>query len=343
LVVTPNKTKVIPYENKISPIDPDSYQKLKTGLPATAATEIKILPELHVEGGSTATAAPVAFRIMFTLDQQLRYNDTLKKFTARLAFLLVNESGDNTTAIEPVRVEVQSNDLTSIHPGHISIDHLSIPSTYIDVAGSYVSDSVAVKLSTTSNPAGYTTYLKVMPTLEISTNAKKVQGFGIQEIPVQVRFKGSNSNDSALVSLSTSKGSISPNPVAVKYNNSATVYLRSDGIGNSKLSAISGSINSNEINFKFTFPWLFLISSILGGLIGSLAKYFLSSGEKGSAIKPIMGGILIGFIGAVAYYGLGVNLLGIKLSAGLNALAVLALSALCAYFGISLIKLDGNK
>jgi hypothetical protein len=52
---------------------------------------------------------------------------------------------------------------------------------------------------------------------------------------------------------------------------------------------------------------------------------------------------LIGIIGAIAYYGLGVNLLGISLSAGLNELAVLALSALCAYFGISVIRLDGKQ
>jgi len=39
---------------------------------------------------------------------------------------------------------------------------------------------------------------------------------------------------------------------------------------------------------------------------------------------------------------LGVNLLGISLSAGANELAVLALSALCAYFGISLMKMDGK-
>ena len=64
--------------------------------------------------------------------------------------------------------------------------------------------------------------------------------------------------------------------------------------------------------------------------------------EKKSWIKPFIGGILIGFIGAIAYYGLGLSLLGVSLNAALNALAVLALSALCAYFGISLIKMDGK-
>ena len=209
--------------------------------------------------------------------------------------------------------------------------------------GAHVSDSAEVKLSTTSFPGGYIKYLTVVPSLQISSNATSLQGFGIQEIPVQIRFVGSNAPDSAMVSLSASKGTVSPNPVYLRYNNTATVYLRSDGMGKSKLSAISGSTNSNDLNFRFTFPLLFLLASLLGGLIGSLAKYFLSTGEKGSARNPIIGGILIGLIGAVAYYGLGVNLLGIHLSAGLNALAVFALSSLCAYAGISIIRLDGMK
>jgi uncharacterized membrane protein YjjP (DUF1212 family) len=102
-------------------------------------------------------------------------------------------------------------------------------------------------------------------------------------------------------------------------------------------------MKSNDLNFRFAFPWFFLLASILGGLTGSLAKYYITVKGKKSWKKPVIGGILIGFIGAIAYYSLGVNLLGISMSAGLNEIAVLALSALCAYFGIGLLKLDGKK
>jgi uncharacterized membrane protein YeaQ/YmgE (transglycosylase-associated protein family) len=144
------------------------------------------------------------------------------------------------------------------------------------------------------------------------------------------------------VSFSSQKGVVTPNSVYLSHNNPSTVYLRSDGLGSSILSATSSIADSNTLQFSYVFPWLFLLAAVIGGLTGSLAKYFLAGDEKGSAVKPIIGGILIGIIGAVAWYGLGVNLLGAKLSPALNALAVFALSALCAYFGIGLIKMDGK-
>ena len=339
-----NKKQVLPYENKISGIDKASYQKINAAsLFHSAAEDIKIIPELHIEPGGGQTE-DIAYRIMFTSEQPLQYSRTLKKFRGLLGFLLINESGNNSSHIEPVNIEVASNEVTTIKPESFKVDHLSIPSSKIELVADQVSDSAAIKVFTTSHPEGYTAYLKVRPTLEIFSNQTKLQGFGIREIPVTVRFIGSNSADPVLVSFIAGKGTVTPLTLSMTYNKPATVYLRSEGIGNSKLSATSNITgNSNELNFKFVFPWFFLLASILGGLIGSLAKYFLNVKEKGSAVKPITGGILIGLIGAAAYYGLGVNLLGISLSAGANELAVLALSALCAYFGISLIKLDGKQ
>ncbi len=338
-----NKKQVISYDKNILAIDNASYQKLKEASQLTVpADEVKIIPELHVEPGANNTEE-IAYRILFTLEQPLQYNDTLKKFNGRLGFLLVSESGSNDPPAQPVSIEVLSNVVSSIKPESFKIDHVSIPSAWVDLATERVNDSAAVKVITASNPNGYITYLKVTPSLVISTNQTKLQGLGIEQIPVNVMFVGSSSADSVKVNFSTQKGTVTPNSVYVKYNSPSTVYLRSDGIGSSKLSATSTIANSNELQFTYAFPWLFLLAAIAGGLAGSLAKYFFGAGEKQSWVKPVIGGILIGIIGATAYYGLGVNLLGINLSAGLNALAVFALSALCAYFGISMIKLDGKQ
>ena len=54
--------------------------------------------------------------------------------------------------------------------------------------------------------------------------------------------------------------------------------------------------------------------------------------------KVILVGIVTGFIGAAAYYVLGINLLGLSFSAGFNEIAVFVISALFAYFGINIIK-----
>jgi len=335
-----DKKQVITYDKRILTINNASYQKIKSALHLTVpAQDIKIIPEIHIEP-YPGRSEPCIYRVVFSLEQPFRYDDSLKKFNGRLGFFLVGESGNETPPPEPVNVEITSNEITAIAPEGLKIDHINIPSVKVQLSATQVKDSAAIKVITASNPEGYTTYIKVTPRLVISTNQSILQGLGIEQIPVNLMFEGSGSSDSVTVNFSTQKGAVTPNSVALRYNKPTTIYLRSDGLGSSKLSATSTVADSNELIFTYVFPWLFLLAAIAGGLIGSLAKYLLAVENKGSMLKPLIGGILIGIIGAVAYYGLGVNLLGISLSAGLNALAVFALSALSAYFGISLIKLD---
>jgi hypothetical protein len=212
----------------------------------------------------------------------------------------------------------------------------NMPSSRVELIADQVSDSAGVKVITTSNPDGYSTYLKVKPSLEIFTNRSTLQGYGIQKIPVDVRFIGSNSPDSVKVNFSVGKGTVNPISAYVSYNKPSTIYLSSEGIGDAKLSASTNNIQSNDLHFTYIFPWAFLMFSMLGGLIGGLARYYFNQRKKKFPIKPIIGGIFIGFIVAVAYYFLGVNLLGLSISAGLNEIAVLGLSALGAYFGIGI-------
>ncbi len=337
-----NKT-VISYADKISVIDTASYKRLKANPQILISQEnLKIIPELYIDARSSVTGA-ISYRIVFTSLQPFRYIDSLKKFSARMGFFLMPEpENSNVTILEPVNIEVVSGEVSAIRPDHLQISHLNLPSSDIELTADDVSDSAKVKVITAFNPDGYTTYLKVKPTMEIFTNRSVLQGMGIQKIPVNIRLRGSNSPDSVKVTFSVEKGTINPNSVYVSYNSPSTVFLNSEGIGDTRLSASSSNLRSNDLNFAYVFPWVFLFASILGGLIGSLAKYYLNQEIKKFSLKPIIGGILIGFIGAVAYYVLGVNLLGISISAGFNELAVFGFSGLCAYFGISLLNQVGN-
>ena len=337
-----NKKNIIKYENKIAVLDGASMQKFRDAAKTnTTNEEIKVLPELHVEPDS-GQAEPVAYRIAFTSLQPLRYNDSLKKFSAKLAFLLMNESGDNTAHIEPVKIEVNSDEVTFINPGSFEIDHLSIPSSYVELSTDNVNDSASIKIITVSNPSGYITYLKVKPTLELFSNRDNMQGLGIQQIPITVSFSGSKSFDSVSVIFSPEKGTVNPNPLKMKYNETATAHLRSEGMGKSLLTATANSIKSNPLHFTYTFPWPFLLATILGGLAGSFIKQNSKSTRKKITSKVILVGIVTGFIGAAAYYVLGINLLGLSFSAAFNEIAVFVISALFAYFGIMIIK-PGTK
>jgi hypothetical protein len=246
---------------------------------------------------------------------------------------------DNTAPVkEPVKIEIRSDKTKSIVPDKVSIDHLSIESTDVDLVAENVADSIGVRVSTVSNPEGYVAFLKVEPALEIFANRKELQGLGIEEAEIEVRLKGSNSADSAKVVFSPEKGTITPSSINVKYREPAIVTLRSQGLGHSKITASSSSLNSNSLEFAFDFPWAFLLASLIGGLFGGFVKFLSSDKTKRSMQRIVIGGILTGLIVAAVYYGLGISVIGIKISALVNEIAVFALSALGAIVGIQLPK-----
>ncbi len=325
---------VVPYQKNIEIMDTASFRRAKLIPEFNGVREdIKIIPELHIERKGTQTES---YSIAFTTVRPFRYDHVLKTFKATLGFFLSSpDTNSHGKEIEPVNLAVVSEAVNIITPDHLKIPHVFTPFSNVDLVANSVIDSAQVKVITISNPDGYKTYLKVEPALEIWTNKLSLQGYGIQTMPITVRFIGSSSTDSVSVNFSASAGSVSPGSMFVTYNKPSTIYLRSEGKGVAILSAASSNSKSNEITFTYTFPWSFLLFSIVGGLIGGLAKHYFASDKKNFPVKPIIGGILIGFMVAVAYYFLGINLIGLSLSAGFNEMAVLGLSALGAYFGIT--------
>lgn len=334
IMIEPDKKNIIRYEDKITVLDKKSFQNLNDFVPAAQAQEVKVLPELHVDPLS-GQGEVTTYRIIFTLQQPFTYAATVNKYIAKLAFLLISESGDNDAAIQPVKIEVRSNEISSVNPESFEIKHLSLPSSSVQLEADRLTDSVAINVFTASNTSGYSTFLKVKPRLEISTGSKTLQGLGVDEMPITVRFIGSNSPDSVLLNFNTEKGKLTPMSRYIQFNKPATVLLRTGGTGNCKIVALGNSYESNELLLKFIFPWYFLLASLLGGLAGTAIKPEEKSGKRFTGKKFIVG-IITGIIGAAAYYFLGINLLGLNLQGPLTEIAVFAVSALFAYFGIKI-------
>jgi len=332
IMIEPDKKNIIRYEDKITVLDKKSFQNLREFVPTAQAQEVKVLPELHVDPIS-GQAEVTTYRIVFTLQQPFTYTAPLNKYIAKLAFLLIKESGDNSAAIQPVKIEVRSNEIASIQPESFEIKHLSLPSSSVELEADRLMDSVAINVITASNTSGYSTYLKVKPRLEISTGSKTLQGLGVDETPITIRFIGSNSSDSVLLNFNTEKGKITPMSRYVQFNKPSIVMLRSGGTGNCKIIALGNSYESNELQLKFIFPWYFLLASILGGFVGTIIRPEQKSGKRFTNKKFIVG-IITGLIGAVAYYFLGINLLGLNLQGPFTEIAVFGVSALFAYLGI---------
>ena len=325
---------VLPERKEVTAVDQATYNKLKDvrSVPFARA-DLQMIPELTIESKDGGTRQ-IEYHLYFFPYQPFTYNDSLRLFQSKMGFFYLRSDSMNVVnAIDPVNIIVTSDALGQIHPRPLKIDHLSFPPADLDLAGKGITDSVAIRIITASKPEGYQTFVKIRPVLDITTDRRTLQGYGIQKIPIEVRLIGSNSSDSMTVNVSAAKGTITPAAVTLRYNTPQTVYLTSEGLGPTSISAKSSNLESAPLPLTYVFPWYFLIASLLGGVIGGLAKYYTGEGKKFS-MRPIIGGILAGFIGAIAYYALGISLLHFKFSAGLNEVAVLALSALVAYFGI---------
>ena len=301
----------------------------------SAASTLKVIPELFVKEEST-TGQNKLYSLIFLENSPLRYDFGKKSFIGQLSFFLIEESADPNNARaaieEPVIMQIASPDVETIDPKEISVTKLYSPND-IQLAADHVQDSAKIKIVTRSNTKGYDTYIKVRPVLEVTSDQKVLQGMGIQESYLTVRYIGSRSSRAVRVTLSASKGTLTPNTLDLKYNEPQIVTLRSTGIGGATITAHTASDDST-FSLRYIFPWVFLLASVGGGLIGAFAKHLSGESRKKITPKPIILGVLIGLLGAIAYYILGVNLLEFKMNETMNEFAVLGFSGLCAYLGI---------
>jgi hypothetical protein len=295
-------------------------------------SQLKIIPELHFEK-SSSDGTSRTYRIAFASNVPLEFNTEKEVFAGSISFLLVDESGDAATALDkPIPLQITSNTIRTITPKSLELSHLFLPLSDVELMERDVQDSALVKLVTNFNPNGYDVFVPVKPALQLSIERKSIQGLGIQEVPVTIRYIGSNSGKSRKVILQAARGTITPSAIEVKYNEPVTVMLRSEGIGDVTISAEDNTQRS-QVTVAYTFPWVFLVAALGGGLFGALLT-FLKGGKKFS-FKPFLYAALIGLLCAAAYYVLGLNLLDLKVSEAFNEVAVGTFSALGAFFGVN--------
>jgi len=303
--------------------------------------ELFSFPEVHHDSRDSRSSdgGPLIYQPVISSKKPLVYDYNSDQFSSSLSFFLLSQDQGSDRLTNPVFLEIHSDILNVIDPGQLEISHLNIPSTDVYLQGKQVRDSVQIRILTEANlTEGYEIFLNVVPALNLFTNRSQMQGLGIQEIPLQVSWKGSGSEVLTKVSLSSSKGEITPKTVWIPYNGSKTVYLRSENLGEVVIIAESMGLQSNPVYITYIFPWIFLLFSIIGGLTGGVAKYFVIKKNHPSFFKTIIGSIAIGLIGALAYFVLGVNLLSLEFSSTLNEFAVFTVSALIAFMGIRKIK-----
>jgi hypothetical protein len=143
------------------------------------------------------------------------------------------------------------------------------------------------------------------------------------------------------VSLTSSAGELEAVQLELGAAGSGTATLRSAGTGEALLRATGPGLGESTTTIVFVWPWVFLVSALLGGVLGGLAAAAQERRTGGEAHwgPSAFKGLLIGVVAALAWYALGVNLLDLDLGVPRqNELAVSALAALAGFFGVPRMK-----
>ena len=204
-------------------------------------------------------------------------------------------------------------------------------------------DSVRVQIVPAFDRRGVDLWLQVRQTLMFENPPRSIQGLGVETATLTVNTRG-NSRDTAVVTITPSKGSLDTRSVRVA-DAGAVVKLRSAGPGRRYGSMRSASGWSPlRSPSAYRFPYEFLGAALAGGVLGGLVAYMYAKRRTAALLRQyLLKGVLAGLLTCVVYFGLGITLVQFEVKIEFfSELAVFALSALAAAFGIPLLA-PGTK
>ena len=315
----------------ISKLDPALLPMIKD---TTSQTRVFMVPELYY-AKVAGTQQQISYRIIFVDSAPLMYDFGKQLFEGSIRIIPVEvvDSGNS----EPVQKQLSVPEDIIVSFGSTSvplkITSVNWPPLNVPVTSTDPRDSVEVKILTVSKPMGYPKNLRVEPAIIITSTRNTIQGLGIQTLPVHVALKGVSTYKPVPVTIETSLGTIDSASMTLTGDKPVKATLRSESLGKIELKVVNQNYRSNSITVEAVFPWLFLLLSILGGVIGGLGKNLFDKTKI--TIRPLALGGIFGLIAAVAYWGLGIVLIGFSIQTqGINEAMVFGFGLIAGYFGL---------
>jgi hypothetical protein len=336
------KFRLTPAESKATAITGATAIKVDRSLfpmlKDTGLVNVFMLPEMYY-ARIAGTDQQISYRILFIDSAPMRYDFDKLTFSGRVTFLPVEEVDSAETHPSQKTLSVPEDIFISYGSEKIPlrISTINWPPLDVPVESPDPKDSVEVNILTVTNPLGYRQSLRIEPAIILSSTRTTVQGLGIQSLPVHVTLKGVTSCNPVSVTVESSRGTIDSASFVLTDDRPHEVILHSEGLGRIDLRSVNQNYLSNHISVEAVFPWLFLLLSLLGGLIGGLGKNLM--GQEKVTFRPLALGAIFGFIAAVAYWGLGIVLIGVSFeSHGYNEAMVLGFGLIAGFFGLKLVS-----
>jgi len=304
----------------------------RSALPAEAKVMSGVWVAKCAEPG--AYGDQVQFQLVFLKAFPVEFNPGEQSWdgSIRMKCVQIGTAGGSPPATielkEPVRynLTVNGKDFGDKEIGAINQE---IAEPYKLMVTDRVQDAVELGLRQMGEAGSMAEMAPVIPYIHITSDKTGIQGYGIATARVNISLVGSSTAPPVQVSLRSDKGHLEPETVTLSGAEPVqTVTLRSSGTGNTVVSASVAGFITTAQTIRFGFPWSFLVSALIGGIIGTLIRIF-GMRKEGFNVLSFIAGVLAGLLVALAYWGIGLNLLGLNINIDfMNEVAVLVLSAL---------------
>jgi hypothetical protein len=300
------------------------------------------LPEIYMARVKSTAFAPAhgappteqaILRVLVDTFPVLAYNERDNNYIGQFYVMLLDDSKEylfSNELVSPVPFQFSSS-LAVFEPQQATIGHTNMPTTAIRITDNSPYNPVPVKIMTSFNPQGYVTYLAKQALIRIETPPRSMQGFGVQAIPLTISLHNYLWDDSVRINLVSTLGSINPDHIYVTRDKAAQALLKSEGTGSTTVKASATGFMTEESRFTFVFPWMFILLTLVGGVIGAILKHLLNP-EEGKLALRIVQGFLAGFFVGILYYVVGLNVINFDFGRVYYEFAVLALAIIGALF-----------
>jgi hypothetical protein len=338
--VAPGRTDTVDPTGNVS-IRPGELLATRTG----AAAEAEAAPGGRARwrlpfaylGFDRALTRTTTYRPTYIPERRLQYRAADDRFVG--SFLIGLQDLADPAAESELTAAVRlrlAGDADSMSPADVELRRTNTQLERVSVFARNVSDSLRVLIVPGFDPSGVTVWLPVEPALAFEQPPTRIQGLGVESATLVLGTRGVGPRDSFVARVSADRPGLAANRLVVA-DGGGTVQLRSRGVGAVTVAAAAPGFRSAQVTIRYDWPLLFLCAALAGGALGGLLAAVHAGRRRSTAstLRYVWRGLLIGLVAAVAYFGIGINLLQFDVGVQrFNEIAVFAFAMLGGLFGL---------
>jgi hypothetical protein len=246
-------------------------------------------------------------------------------------------SNAGVTLPRPLKLLLTTTTGGTVTPLVLAIGHTSLDYDSVRIEST---DSTNLRIRTGADPAGIVIPIPVRSmSVAMIPQQPTLQGLGLATTDIAISLpRGITRRDTATITFSATGAPVRPSSVRMSGSEVPTVRLRSGLPGADSISAYLDGVRVGGTVVTFVMPWAFFGATLIGIVIGGLARFFGGKRWKRARMlgRDIMRSFPFGLMAAVAG-AIGLDWMHLKLDDPAALPAIVITAALGAWLGSRLL------